>query len=317
MIRQDPDAKVRLTAGSLLGAGHGRLLSDGGGSNATASTPVSPVAWDGQLSWIRLDDHFAEHPKIKEIGPLGLVLQVRALCYCSRYLTDGFLPDTVLKSLLTEFADWNGVVGGNDWPAKMVKAGLWKSAQKKGISGWIIHDYLDYNPSKSLIGKRRKAAQLAGRTGGLARSKSQANRLAGRLSAATPPASQVFKPPAPTPSTRSKDQLPWPSAKVTDDQRQAFESFWQSYPRKVKKLDAQKAWLQTAAVRPEATVLLQALEDHKRSEPWVRDDGRFIPYAASWLRGHRWQDVLDNQRDIPEFERRFLAWKPSDGPMKS
>ncbi len=69
-----------------------------------------------------------------------------------------------------------------------------------------------------------------------------------------------------------------------------FETFWQAYPRKAAKRDAQKAW---TAIRPDEqlrALITQALGRLKQSEQWQRDGGKFVPYAATWLRGHRWED---------------------------
>jgi hypothetical protein len=73
---------------------------------------------------------------------------------------------------------------------------------------------------------------------------------------------------------------------------ESFEKFWSSYPRRVAKGDARKAWLQTAKIRPPMPLLLAAVEAQKQSEQWLKDGGTFIPYPASWLRAERWDDEL-------------------------
>jgi len=72
-----------------------------------------------------------------------------------------------------------------------------------------------------------------------------------------------------------------------------FEKFWTLYPRKVAKADARKAWLQTAKVRPPIEELLKGLQAARASKQWQKDDGEFIPYPASWLRGERWADEYE------------------------
>jgi hypothetical protein len=44
------------------------------------------------VSWVRLDDQFADHPKVTTAGPLAGWLYVCGLLYAARYLTDGFIP---------------------------------------------------------------------------------------------------------------------------------------------------------------------------------------------------------------------------------
>lgn len=69
-----------------------------------------------------------------------------------------------------------------------------------------------------------------------------------------------------------------------------FEEFWKSYPRKVAKADARKAWKQTAHVRPDLQTILKAVKDASRTDQWMRGGGAFIPHASTWLRGERWED---------------------------
>jgi hypothetical protein len=69
-----------------------------------------------------------------------------------------------------------------------------------------------------------------------------------------------------------------------------FEAFWAAYPRKVSKADARRAWQRLApAVALQAT-MLAALATQRVCADWLRENGRFIPYPATWLNGQRWLD---------------------------
>jgi len=70
-----------------------------------------------------------------------------------------------------------------------------------------------------------------------------------------------------------------------------FDAFWKIYPKRVKKQDAIKAWRQVEA-EDLTKVILDRLTQFKLSAEWTREDGRFIPYPASWLRGRRWEDEV-------------------------
>ena len=70
-----------------------------------------------------------------------------------------------------------------------------------------------------------------------------------------------------------------------------FDQFWASYPKKVAKADARKAWLQTKDVRPDITTVLNAVTAACKTEQWMKSGGAFIPYPATWLRGERWDDI--------------------------
>ncbi|MFZ5540878.1 MAG: hypothetical protein ACOY5V_14195 [Pseudomonadota bacterium] len=69
-----------------------------------------------------------------------------------------------------------------------------------------------------------------------------------------------------------------------------FDRFWQAYPRKVNKARAQQAF---ARIDPDEALLarmLAAMERAKASAQWRKDGGEFIPHAATWLNGRRWED---------------------------
>lgn len=69
-----------------------------------------------------------------------------------------------------------------------------------------------------------------------------------------------------------------------------FEEFWKSYPRRVGKLDAHKAW-RTLKVTPAMfDQMTTALAWQVASRDWTRDGGQFVPYPATWLRAGRWMD---------------------------
>ena len=74
----------------------------------------------------------------------------------------------------------------------------------------------------------------------------------------------------------------------TDDPQ--FNRFWNSYPKHVAKLDAQKAWAALNLKPEDVDAILVALEWQRRQPSWQKDGGAFIPYPATYLRAGRWMD---------------------------
>jgi hypothetical protein len=71
---------------------------------------------------------------------------------------------------------------------------------------------------------------------------------------------------------------------------EGFAAFWDAYPRKKSKGQAEKEW---KALKPAGDVqqaILAALDVQARSQDWRKGGGQFIPYPASWLRGKGWED---------------------------
>lgn len=66
----------------------------------------------------------------------------------------------------------------------------------------------------------------------------------------------------------------------------SFERFWAAYPRREAKKDAKKAWGQVNA-GAHLEEILNALSWQTQTDGWRRG---FIPYAATYLRGERWED---------------------------
>ena len=78
-----------------------------------------------------------------------------------------------------------------------------------------------------------------------------------------------------------------PKAKAWE---KAFASFWQAYPKRMNKGQAEKAWLQLNPDEQLTVKILQAVERAKTTEKWQKDGGQFIPYPATWLRAKGWED---------------------------
>lgn len=78
-----------------------------------------------------------------------------------------------------------------------------------------------------------------------------------------------------------------------------FDVFWQNYPKKRSKGDAERAWKK---INPDESLLqkmLNALIIAKRSWDWQKDKGLFIPYPATWLRARGWEDEIPKPKPYP------------------
>jgi len=269
------------------------------------------------MPWVKLDEDFASHPKVLEAGPLGVALQVAALCYCNRHLTDGHISRPAARSLL----DFEGIavvdgMRGDDVDADYVigcvlMAGLWHGAGHDCPTcppverGYIIHDYLEQQPSREDVMAKREQTAAAGRKGGQARAKRNVKRNAsGTLSeteADRQAKVQAESKPVPVPVPQEQDQNP-PSDKP-DEVDDEFESFWTAYPRHhdtkalggggVKKA-ARKAWDRLS--RKQRDDVIAALEPYAKV---CRPDGQKPKNAERFLKNDAWTPYLPAARDGP------------------
>lgn len=147
------------------------------------------------MVWARFDDMFPWSRKVRRLSDAAFRLHVTGIVACARDLTDGVVkPDD-----LDEFPSMRGI---EKRLAELIAAGQWhpgghgcQGCAQPPIGAWIIHDYLDYNPSKADVETERAAAR-----------ERQRRRRMGRAGV----------PAEPSPVTRDTDAAPAP---VTRDSR--------------------------------------------------------------------------------------------------
>jgi uncharacterized protein YdaU (DUF1376 family) len=67
-----------------------------------------------------------------------------------------------------------------------------------------------------------------------------------------------------------------------------FELFWKQYPRKIAKPNALKAWLKIKPNDQLSQKMIDAVKQQKLSDREIQ----FVPHAATWLNGNRWEDEI-------------------------
>ena len=104
------------------------------------------------MSWLRLDDKFAQHPKVHELSDRAFRVHVEVMLYCAEYDTGGVVPSAALK--LTRASP---VVC-----AKLVSVGLWRT--KLDGEGFIVHDFEQYNSRQAEVREQARLRQQRHRT---------------------------------------------------------------------------------------------------------------------------------------------------------
>lgn len=72
-----------------------------------------------------------------------------------------------------------------------------------------------------------------------------------------------------------------------------FDSFWNAYPKKKSKGQAEKAWEKLNPSKELVAIMLDKLARAKTCKEWVKDNGQFIPYPATWLNAKGWEDEFE------------------------
>jgi hypothetical protein len=145
----------------------------------------------GQI-WFKMDNAFTEHEKFLRAGPHAGYLNIAAIAWANRNLTDGFIPEKQVERLVawTGCAEQSGSVGDyaelwRDVSAEMLTArllavGLWEEVK----GGYLVHDYLEWQRSAEEITELSAERAEAGRKGGHA--KAAANKHISSKSLAKP-----------------------------------------------------------------------------------------------------------------------------------
>jgi hypothetical protein len=113
------------------------------------------------MAWAKFDDRFLTNPKIMQAGLEARALYIAGVLYCAGELTDGFIAEGVLCKLAA-LADVPRAIDAAD---RLIDLALWEQAE----GGYIVHDYLEYNPTAEEVKARRdevtKARSEAGKRG--------------------------------------------------------------------------------------------------------------------------------------------------------
>lgn len=70
-----------------------------------------------------------------------------------------------------------------------------------------------------------------------------------------------------------------------------FAEFWEAYPKKTNKKDAFKAFKAVKHIEKILPDIIADVEEKKQTKDWQKQNGQFIPYPGTYLRGERWNDV--------------------------
>lgn len=77
---------------------------------------------------------------------------------------------------------------------------------------------------------------------------------------------------------------------IYTDMPDRFSDFWESYPKKTAKQDAERAWKKLNPSTELADRIIADVTNRKGSNEWTKDGGQYIPYPATYLNKRRWED---------------------------
>lgn len=189
--------------------------------NMRQPTRQAPPQKAGRLmTWLRLDDGFAEHERILPLTDKAFRLHIVGMLACARNLTDGFVSDA-------RFVGVSATARATKRHAmELEHAGLWT----RSGDGWQVRDYLDYNPSANKVREERAKTLERKRRWEEKRTENR-NAVRNAVTDTVTNASRNAAPSHPTPSRTTKSVvvsdssfLPGPSTDGTEGRIIDFET---------------------------------------------------------------------------------------------
>lgn len=156
------------------------------------------------MTWVRFDDLFPIHRKVAGLSDACFRLVSEAIFWCSRNTTDGVIRASEITQITR---------GNKQRAAQLVDAALWHAAgdlcerctarladagTAEPPDGWVVHDYLDHQPSRAKV-DADKAAKAERQAKWLATKRGATRQPFGVSRDASLDASKDAAPPRPAP----------------------------------------------------------------------------------------------------------------------
>lgn len=239
------------------------------------------------MSWIKIETHTPDKPEIYAIAELLNITPDDAFGKCFRVWAwfDAHTTNGKTNGASVSPALINRVAGVSGFAEAIVSTG-WMIAEANGltISNFDAHNG-ETAKKRGLTAKR--VANHTNNTNGKTNAPSVSDALA-----------------------REEKRR---EERTTLSSDSWFIQFWETYPKKVSKSDALKAWNKIKPDDQLATLIVTAVNRVKVLPSWTKDNGQFIPNAATWLNGKRWEDEEAAKPSTTPAPFNLLEWNRKMG----
>ena len=220
------------------------------------------MAKDRRL-YARFDLNMPEHPKVMLLSDAAFRALIESTMYSRRQLTDGFIDARIA------IAKWGDAVAN-----ELSSNDPIKPSWLKVDGGYQLHDFAEHQTTNADIQAKREA----GRAGGIA-----------KASKGVAPATKVLEQKGSTTlaKTETETELKRTSSSPSTTSME-FDQFWATYPKKVGKQLAIKAYAKALKATTPQKIL-----DGVQGLVGQNLETKFIPHPTSWLNAGRWDDELE------------------------
>lgn len=91
--------------------------------------------------------------------------------------------------------------------------------------------------------------------------------------------------------------------------KERFDKFWNAYPRKVSKGNAEKWFTKNKPSEELVNEMIDKINLLKTTEQWKKNNGQYIPYPSTWLNAKGWEDEISSAGLIETEEEEIARLK--------
>ena len=235
-------------------------------------------------AFAKFDVGYLDNPKMLDVLDSSLhaiCMHFASVLYCSQHLTDGIVsPSAMMRKVGASTNDVEILIEAGLWHGPNHDCEPCRSACPDVPENRIyVHDFLEHNrdaaEAKRVSVKRSQAASA------------RWEKEKAPMQSALHPALQN-EPVCNAERERKRERKKEPTSSTAAPSKE-FDSFWASYPRKIGKEAARKAFAK-AITKTTAGKIMDGVEQ-LRIEVAGKDQ-QFTPHAATWLNAGRWDDEV-------------------------
>lgn len=219
------------------------------------------------MTYFQVDDHFHSNRKVFDLPLEAVGFWVIAGSWCAQELSDGFVPD----SLVRRYGGTDSIINA------LLDSGLWTVAE----GGYQFHEWADHNKTREQVEADRAKWKEKNE-----RRKSYRDSVIADTPVVTPEVTPGVTLCEQEQGTGNKEQG---TKEVIKKEENRFLEFWFIYPRKEGKQAAKKAWDKAVSAESQETIIAAA---SRYAEARSKEDPKYTKMPTTWLNAGCWDDEV-------------------------
>lgn len=251
------------------------------------------------MNHFQMDDGTDSESRVMQAGTAAFGLYARCGVWVSRNLTDGFVPVEVAGMYGTR--EWiDKLVGTRLWSP--VDGGLWMPDYLEGHGNWSAERIVAHRAAAAERKARSRSRHVINQDDDMSRRDSHVSHRESHARVTIPHTHPITTTTNTSSSADADDAPSDPKPKPTRKTKPRtvpprFDEFWNNYPRRVGKINAEKAFAKAIAEGTDPQLIIDAVRLYAMT--CSTREPQFIKHPASWLNAGCWDDDDPATRPSP------------------